>query len=59
MILMAGTNLPDRAMREQIASALDLVVQVTRLADGSRRVVSIVEITGMEGQVTATQEIYR
>ena len=59
MILMAGTNLPDRAMREQIASALDLVVQVTRLADGTRRVVSIVEITGMEGAVTATQEIYR
>ncbi|HYN80368.1 MAG TPA: CpaF family protein [Gemmatimonadaceae bacterium] len=59
MILMAGSNLPDRAMREQIASALDLIVQVSRLADGSRRVVSIVEITGMEGQVTATQEIYR
>jgi pilus assembly protein CpaF len=59
MILMAGTNLPDRAMREQITSALDLIVQVTRLADGSRRVVSIVEVTGMEGQVTATQEIYR
>jgi pilus assembly protein CpaF len=59
MILMAGSNLPDRAMREQIASALDLVVQVTRLADGTRRITSIVEITGMEGQVTATQEIYR
>ena len=58
MILMAGSNLPDRAMREQIASALDLVVQVTRLADGTRRITSIVEITGMEGQVTATQEIY-
>ena len=59
MILMAGTNLPDRAMREQITSALDLIIQVTRLADGSRRVTSIVEITGMEGPVTATQEIYR
>jgi pilus assembly protein CpaF len=59
MILMAGSNLPDRAMREQIASALDLVVQVSRLADGTRRITSIVEITGMEGQVTATQEIYR
>ncbi|MDP9178639.1 MAG: CpaF family protein [Gemmatimonadota bacterium] len=59
MILMAGSNLPDRAMREQITSALDLIVQVNRLADGSRRIVSIVEITGMEGPVTATQEIYR
>ncbi len=59
MILMAGANLPDRAMREQISSALDLVVQVSRLADGTRKIVSIVEITGMEGAVTATQEIYR
>ncbi|HUQ98195.1 MAG TPA: CpaF family protein [Gemmatimonadaceae bacterium] len=59
MILMAGSNLPDRAMREQIASALDLVIQVSRLADGTRRVVSVVEITGMEGQITASQEIYR
>lgn len=59
MILMAGANLPDRAMREQISSALDLVIQVSRLADGSRKIVSIVEITGMEGPVTATQEIYR
>jgi pilus assembly protein CpaF len=59
MILMAGSNLPDRAMREQIASALDLVIQVSRLSDGRRRVVSVVEVTGMEGQITATQEIYR
>ncbi len=59
MILMAGSNLPDRAMREQISSALDLVIQVTRMADGSRRITSIVEVTGMEGPVTATQEIFR
>ena len=59
MILMSGTNLPDRAMREQIASALDLVIQVSRLADGTRRITSIVEVTGMESAVTATQEIYR
>ncbi|MBA3406161.1 MAG: CpaF family protein [Gemmatimonadaceae bacterium] len=58
MILMAGANLPDRAMREQISSALDLIIQVSRLADGTRKIVSIVEITGMEGPVTATQEIY-
>ena len=59
MILMAGSNLPDRAMREQITSALDLIIQVTRLSDGSRRITSIVEVTGIEGVVTTTQEIYR
>ena len=59
MILMSGANLPERAMREQIASALDLIIQVTRLADGTRRITSIVEVTGMEGPVTATQEIFR
>jgi pilus assembly protein CpaF len=59
MILMAGTNLPNRAMREQIASALDLIIQVQRLSDGSRRMVSITEVTGMEGDVVTTQEIYR
>lgn len=59
MILMAGANLPDRAMREQISSALDLIIQVTRLADGSRKITSVVEVTGMEGPVTATQEIFR
>jgi pilus assembly protein CpaF len=58
MILMAGTNLPNRAMREQISSALDLIVQVSRMSDGTRRIVSIVEVTGMEEAVIATQEIY-
>ncbi len=59
MILFAGTNLPTRAMREQIASALDVIVQVSRLSDGTRRVVSVTEVTTMEGDVVATQEIYR
>ena len=59
MILMAGTNLPQRAMREQIASAIDLIVQVSRLSDGVRRIVSVVEVTGMEESVVALQEIYR
>jgi pilus assembly protein CpaF len=59
MILMAGTNLPNRAMREQISSALDLIVQASRLSDGTRRVVSVTEVTGMEGEVVTTQEIYR
>ncbi|HEX6533496.1 MAG TPA: CpaF family protein [Gemmatimonadaceae bacterium] len=59
MILFAGTNLPNRAMREQISSALDVIIQVARLSDGTRRVVSITEVTGMEGDIIATQEIYR
>ena len=59
MILFAGTNLPNRAMREQICSALDLIIQVSRLTDGSRRVTSITEVTSMEGEVITMQEIYR
>jgi pilus assembly protein CpaF len=59
MILFAGTNLPNRAMREQISSALDVVVQASRLADGSRRVTSITEITSMEGDIITAQEIFR
>ena len=59
MILMAGTNLPNRAMREQIASALDVVIQVQRLSDGGRRVTSVVEVVGMEGEMVTTQEIFR
>ena len=59
MILMAGTNLPQRAMREQVASALDVIVQVQRLSDGGRRVTSIVEVVGMEGEMVTTQEIFR
>jgi pilus assembly protein CpaF len=59
MILMAGTNLPNRAMREQITSALDVIIQAQRLSDGTRRVVSITEVTGMEGEVVTTQEVYR
>jgi hypothetical protein len=59
MILFAGTNLPNRAMREQITSAVDLIVQVARLADGAAAVMSITEVTAMEGDVISTQEIYR
>ena len=59
MMLFAGTALPQRAMREQIASALDVIVQVNRLSDGSRRVTSITEVTTMEGDVITAQEIYR
>jgi len=59
MIAMGATNLPERAMRQQIASAIQLVVQQTRMSDGSRKVTSISEITGMEGDVISMQEVYR
>ena len=58
MIQMTGMRLSDRAMRQQIASALDLVVQVARLSDGTRRLTSISEITGMEGDTITMQEIF-
>ena len=59
MIQMTGMRLSDRAMRQQIASALNLVVQVARMSDGSRRVTSISEITGMEGETITMQEIFQ
>src|SRR5438034_6882155 len=59
MIQMTGMRLSDRAMRQQIASALDLVLQVARMSDGSRRVTSISEITGMEGETITMQEIFQ
>jgi len=59
MIQMTGMRLSDRAMRQQIASALDLVVQVARLSDGGRRLTSISEITGMEGETITMQEIFQ
>jgi len=58
MIAMGATNLPERAMRQQIASAIQVVVQQTRLSDGSRKVTSVSEITGMEGGVITMQEIF-
>ncbi|MGH9930327.1 MAG: CpaF family protein [Pyrinomonadaceae bacterium] len=59
MIQMAGLRLSDRGMRQQIASAVDLIVQVARLTDGTRRITSISEITGMEGETIAMQEIFQ
>ena len=58
MIAMGTTNLPERAMRQQIASAIQVIVQQTRLSDGSRKITSISEITGMEGDVITMQEIF-
>ncbi len=59
MVLMAGMELPHRAIREQIASAIHLIVQQDRMRDGSRKVVSISEIQGMEGDVITMSEIFR
>ncbi len=59
MISMAGIEMPIKAVRGQIASAVNLIVQASRLQDGSRRMVSITEVTGMEGDVISMQEIFR
>jgi pilus assembly protein CpaF len=58
MVSMANLNLPDKAARQQIASALQVVVQISRLPDGSRKVVSISEITGMEGPIISMQDLF-
>ena len=58
MIAMGATNLPEKAMRQQIASAINIIVQQTRLSDGSRKITSISEITGMEGDIITMQEIF-
>jgi pilus assembly protein CpaF len=58
MVAMANLNIPDRAIRQQIASAINLVVHVSRMADGTRKVTSITELTGMELDVISTQDIF-
>src|SRR5688572_18756723 len=58
MIAMGATNLPERAMRQQIAAAIQIVMQQTRMSDGTRKVTSISEITGMEGDIITMQEIF-
>jgi pilus assembly protein CpaF len=58
MVMMAGMELPSRAIREQIASAIHLIVQVSRMSDGSRKVISITEVQGMEGQVITLQDLF-
>ncbi|MEX2517879.1 MAG: CpaF family protein [Paracoccaceae bacterium] len=59
MVAMAGMGMPMAAVRAQLASAVDVIVQVSRLSDGSRRMISIQEVTGMQGDVVAMQEIFR
>jgi pilus assembly protein CpaF len=58
MISMAAANLPTKAMRQQISSAVGVVIQVSRLTDGKRKVMSIMEVTGMEGEIITMQEIF-
>jgi pilus assembly protein CpaF len=58
LTLMAGMDLPVRVIREQMASALDMIVHLTRLRDGTRRVTHVSEVMGMEGDVVVLQDIY-
>jgi pilus assembly protein CpaF len=58
MILMTGINLPEKAMRFMISSALDMIIQVARLSDGSRKITAITEVVGMEGDVITLQDIF-
>jgi pilus assembly protein CpaF len=58
MIAMAELNLPERAVRQQIASAIHVIVQVSRLPDGSRKIMSVSEVTGMEGSIITTQDLF-
>jgi pilus assembly protein CpaF len=56
---MAGFDLPLKAIRQQVASALDVIVQIERLRDGSRRITDVVEVVGMEGETITLQDVFR
>jgi pilus assembly protein CpaF len=58
MVSMASLDLPERAVRQQISSAIQVVIQVSRLSDGSRKMIQIAEISGMEGEVITMQDIF-
>ena len=58
MVLMAGMELPVRAIRDQVASAVDVIVQQARMRDGSRKIVNITEVQGMEGDVIVMSDIF-
>jgi pilus assembly protein CpaF len=58
MVAMSNLNIPEKAVRQQTASAVNLIVQITRLSDGTRKVTGISEITGMEGDVVSMQDIF-
>jgi pilus assembly protein CpaF len=59
MVMMAGVDLPSRAIREQISSALDILIHLTRLRDGTRRITDVTEVHGLEGDTIALQDIFR
>jgi pilus assembly protein CpaF len=59
LCLMAGMELPAKAIREQIAGAVDLIVQISRLSDGSRKLMSVTEVVGMQGDTVTLQEVFR
>jgi pilus assembly protein CpaF len=59
MILMAGVELPVMAMRQQISSAVDVIIQQQRLRDGSRKITKVTEITGMEGEIISAQDVFQ
>jgi pilus assembly protein CpaF len=59
MILMAGLDLPVRAIREQMASAIHVIIQIARLSDGTRKITHVSEISGMEGQLVTMQDLFR
>jgi pilus assembly protein CpaF len=59
MVLMAGVELPVRAIREQVSSAINMIVHLNRLKDGSRKIVKITEVQGMEGEIITLQDIFQ
>jgi pilus assembly protein CpaF len=58
MIAMANLNVPDKAIRQQVSSAVNLIVQISRMSDGTRRITSVAELTGMEGEVITMQDVF-
>jgi pilus assembly protein CpaF len=58
MVAMANLNVPDKAIRQQVASAVNVIVQISRMADGTRKVIAISELTGMEGDVITMQDLF-
>jgi len=58
MVAMANLNVPEKAIRQQIASAVNVIVQISRMSDGTRRVTGVSEITGMEGDVITMQDLF-
>jgi pilus assembly protein CpaF len=59
MVAMANLNIPEKAVRQQVASAINILVQISRMSDGTRKVTDVTEITGMEGEVITIQDIFK